>query len=86
MQVIEYSDGTPATKSQCAKDVACFLRFAAEPWHDERKKLSLKILSLLAIGAMAVSYYNRHYWQHIWSQKLFYVKKQGTTAVKPKYS
>lgn len=84
--VIEYHDGTPATKSQCAKDVACFLRFAAEPWHDERKKLSLKILSLLAITTMATFYYNRHFWQYIWTQKLMYVKKEGTTVVRAKYN
>lgn len=84
--VLEYHDGTPATKSQVAKDVSCFLRFAAEPWHDERKKLSLKILSLLAICTMASVFYNRHFWQTQWTQRLMYVKKQGTTVVKPKYT
>lgn len=84
--VIEFHDGTPATKSQCAKDVACFLRFAAEPWHDERKKLALKILSLMGILTTVAFYYNRHIWQHIWTQKLMYVKKDGTTVVRAKYN
>jgi cytochrome c1 len=42
-QVIEYSDGTPATASQLAKDVAAFLRWTSEPEHDQRKKMALKV-------------------------------------------
>jgi len=56
-EVLEYSDGTPATKSQVAKDVTCFLRFAAEPWHDERKKLGLKMFMLLGIVTTAFAFY-----------------------------
>lgn len=43
--VIEYSDGTPATTSQLAKDVATFLKWAAEQEHDERKKMLLKVIN-----------------------------------------
>jgi Cytochrome C1 family len=43
LQVIEYSDGTPATASQLAKDVAAFLRWTSEPEHDQRKKMALKV-------------------------------------------
>jgi ubiquinol-cytochrome c reductase cytochrome c1 subunit len=77
-EVLEYSDGTPATKSQCAKDVACFLRFAAEPWHDERKKMALKYLSLIALMAAAMIYYNRHIWTVIHNRKVIYVPKKKT--------
>lgn len=35
---VEYEDGTPGTEAQMAKDIACFLQWAAEPEHDERKK------------------------------------------------
>jgi len=44
--VIEYSDGTPATKSQLAKDVCEFLQFAAFPYHDRQKKIRIKYLML----------------------------------------
>ncbi|XP_014117068.1 PREDICTED: cytochrome c1, heme protein, mitochondrial [Pseudopodoces humilis] len=41
-EVLEYDDGTPATMSQIAKDVCTFLRWAAEPEHDHRKRMGLK--------------------------------------------
>ncbi|KAI2663853.1 Cytochrome c1, heme protein, mitochondrial [Labeo rohita] len=34
-EVLEFEDGTPATMSQVAKDVCTFLRWAAEPEHDQ---------------------------------------------------
>merc|ERR1739848_63732 len=34
---VEYPDGTPATVSQMAKDVAVFLAWVAEPEHDEQE-------------------------------------------------
>jgi ubiquinol-cytochrome c reductase cytochrome c1 subunit len=40
--IIEYSDGTPATTSQLAKDVTEFLRWSSEKSHDDKKKLLLK--------------------------------------------
>ncbi|KAJ1652979.1 cytochrome c1 [Dispira simplex] len=42
--LVEYEDGTPATTSQMAKDVTCFLAWAAEPEHDERKLVGLKAM------------------------------------------
>lgn len=41
--LVDYEDGTPATKSQMAKDVVNFLCWASEPTHDERKLLGLKV-------------------------------------------
>ena len=38
-----FQDGTPATQSQQAKDVATFMHWAAEPFHDTRKKWALKV-------------------------------------------
>ncbi|XP_054167095.1 cytochrome c1, heme protein, mitochondrial-like [Oppia nitens] len=42
-ETIEYSDGTPATQSQMAKDVVTFLSWAAQPEHDLRKKMSIDV-------------------------------------------
>lgn len=77
-EVVEFDDGTPASKSQCAKDVAAFLRFGAEPWHDERKKLSLKILSLMALGTVCFYYYNRVIWSILKNRKMIYVPKKNS--------
>ena len=37
--VMEYSDGTPASAAQLAKDVTTFLSWAAQPELDARKKM-----------------------------------------------
>lgn len=42
-EVIEYSDGTPASASQLAKDVTTFLAWCSMPEHDERKLLAMKV-------------------------------------------
>lgn len=42
-EVIEYTDGTPATASQMAKDVSTFLAWCSQPEHDERKLMALKV-------------------------------------------
>lgn len=44
------SPGTPATMSQIAKDVCTFLRWAAEPEHDHRKRMGLKVRASLGPG------------------------------------
>jgi ubiquinol-cytochrome c reductase cytochrome c1 subunit len=50
---IEYADGTIATISQQAKDVSTFLAWCSEPYHDERKKLGIKVCQLpLSITAL----------------------------------
>ncbi|KAK8722121.1 hypothetical protein OTU49_012485, partial [Cherax quadricarinatus] len=68
-EVMEYSDGTPATASQMAKDVSTFLRWASEPEHDQRKKMALKALMIFPL-LIAISYYiKRHKWIVIKSRK-----------------
>lgn len=71
---IDYEDGTPATTSQMAKDVAVFLAWAAEPEHDERKKQGMKVL--LAMGALALltGYYKRLKWAPLKSRKISYTQ------------
>lgn len=51
--LVEYEDGTPATTSQMAKDVVQFLAWAAEPEHDERKKMGLQ--AVIIISTLTVS-------------------------------
>jgi len=70
--VMEYSDGTPATVSQMAKDVGTFLKWAAEPEHDTRKRMGMKVMSIVAVMAMFLFYYKRHKWSVLKSRKLVY--------------
>lgn len=52
---VEYSDGTPATTSQMAKDVVSFLSWAAEPELDERKKMGLQtVIILTTLTALSI--------------------------------
>jgi ubiquinol-cytochrome c reductase cytochrome c1 subunit len=50
---IEYTDGTPATVEQQARDVANFLQWAAEPEMEDRKRIGWKVvLFLLVLSAL----------------------------------
>ncbi|XP_074415060.1 cytochrome c1, heme protein, mitochondrial, partial [Zonotrichia albicollis] len=71
-EVLEYEDGTPATMSQIAKDVCTFLRWAAEPEHDHRKKMGLKLLLISALLTPLLYYMKRHKWAVLKSRKLLY--------------
>jgi ubiquinol-cytochrome c reductase cytochrome c1 subunit len=71
-EIIEYSDGTPATLSQLAKDVSTFLKWAAEPEHDVRRQMLLKVVIMGAVIISLLYYWKRHKWTTIKSRKLIY--------------
>lgn len=70
--LVEYEDGTPATTSQMAKDVTTFLNWAAEPEHDDRKRMGLK--ALITIGALwgLSVWVKRWKWSAIKNRKIVY--------------
>ncbi|KAH7890723.1 cytochrome c1, component of the mitochondrial respiratory chain [Phlebopus sp. FC_14] len=70
--LVEYDDGTPATTSQMAKDVVTFLNWAAEPEHDERKRLGLKAVILFSILFAISIQVKRSKWSVIKNRKIFY--------------
>lgn len=70
--VMEYTDGTPATVSQMTKDVCTFLKWAAEPDHDDRKRMGMKVMSILGSIALICLYWKRHKWSVMKSRKLIY--------------
>lgn len=62
--------GTPATTSQMAKDVVTFLNWAAEPEHDERKKMGIKAVILFsALFAVSIGV-KRFKWTVIKNRKI----------------
>ncbi|XP_053913733.1 cytochrome c1, heme protein, mitochondrial [Cuculus canorus] len=71
-EILEFDDGTPATMSQIAKDVCTFLRWAAEPEHDHRKRMGLKMLLIGALLAPLAYYVKRHKWSVMKSRKMVY--------------
>lgn len=77
---VEYEDGTPATESQMAKDVACFLAWAAEPEHDERKKGGLQFMVAIAFCLALTGYYKRFRWSIFKTRKISYTNKYDKAA------
>jgi len=75
-EIIEYSDGTPATVSQLAKDVCTFLRWSAEPEHDERKRLAIKVACLGIPITIAAWLWKRHTWSSVKSRKIVFIPKK----------
>ncbi|XP_061335078.1 cytochrome c1, heme protein, mitochondrial [Pezoporus flaviventris] len=71
-EVLEYDDGTPATMSQIAKDICTFLRWAAEPEHDHRKRMGLKMLMISGLLISLLYYLKRHKWSVLKSRKMVY--------------
>lgn len=71
-EIIEYSDGTPASRSQLAKDIGTFLKWAAEPEHDDRKRMGIKALGMFSL-MLAISFYlKKHRWTTIKTRKIVY--------------
>jgi len=70
--LVEYDDGTPATTSQMAKDVVTFLSWAAEPEHDDRKKLGIKAVIIFSTLFVLSIYVKRFKWGPIKNRKIIY--------------
>lgn len=59
---VEYDDGTEATTSQMAKDVSTFLAWAAEPEHDQRKRMGMEWIGGFTILFFGMLYMKRFKW------------------------
>lgn len=76
-EAIEYSDGTPPTASQLAKDVSTFLKWASEPEWDERKRMVIKAVGMFTILLATTYYLKRHKWSSLKTRKIsFYPKSK----------
>lgn len=73
---VEYEDGTPATASQLAKDVTCFLRWCSEFEHDTRKRMFVKVMLILPLLTAVSWYMKRLKWSSVKTRKIVYNPKK----------
>lgn len=74
-EVMEYSDGTPATPSQMAKDVVTFLKWCGEPKADEQSLMLIKMFMAVIPLTLIAWYYHRRIWSPIKNRKFEYKPK-----------
>ena len=70
-----YDDGTPASASQLAKDVSTFLKWAAEPEFDDRKRFLIKSTVIFSVLIGLVYYIKRFRFSVMKSRKILYKPK-----------
>lgn len=75
-QTLEFEDGTPASAAQIAKDVATFLKWTAEPEHDDRKRMLIKAIGIFSIIGALAYYIKRHKWSVMKSRKIVFYPKE----------
>jgi ubiquinol-cytochrome c reductase cytochrome c1 subunit len=63
--LVEYADGTEATKEQMATDVAAFLAWASEPHMEVRKKMGLMVMIYLLVLAGLLYAAYRQVWSTV---------------------
>ena len=62
---VAYTDGTPATVDQYARDVSTFLMWSADPKLDERKDLGLRMMIYLLILSGLLWLAKRQIWKRL---------------------
>jgi ubiquinol-cytochrome c reductase cytochrome c1 subunit len=62
---VDYTDGSPKTAPQYARDVSAFLMWAAEPKLEERKRLGFRVLGFLAVFAALLYFVKRKIWAKV---------------------
>ncbi|KAK7601016.1 hypothetical protein V9T40_008457 [Parthenolecanium corni] len=70
--IIEYEDGTPATRTQLAKDVITFLTWCGQPEYDKRQLWAIKANLYFALFLGFLTYINRHKWTSLRSRIVMY--------------
>ena len=63
--VVEYTDGTPATVDQMASDVVNFLMWTAEPKLEVRKRMGIKVILFLLVLTALFYASKRMVWSRI---------------------
>ena len=59
---VDYTDGSPATVDQYAKDVAAFMMWAAEPTTETRKRVGFQVMVFLIVLAGLLYFTKKKVW------------------------
>jgi ubiquinol-cytochrome c reductase cytochrome b/c1 subunit len=62
---VSYTDGTPETVDQYAKDIAAFLQWAAEPHLNARKRTGMQVLIFLVVLSVLLYFTKKKIWHEI---------------------
>ena len=62
-QRVDYTDGSPTTVEQYAKDVAAFLAWAAEPHLEARKRIGFQVMIFLLVFAGLLYFTKKKVWR-----------------------
>jgi cytochrome c1 len=60
--VVDYTDGSPKTVEQYSRDVTAFLAWAADPHHDQRKRIGWQVMLYLLITTALLYVGKRRIW------------------------
>ncbi|KPL52308.1 hypothetical protein ABB55_08750 [Prosthecomicrobium hirschii] len=63
--VVDYTDGTPATVENYARDVSAFLMWTAEPKLEDRKRTGFKVMAFLIVFAGLLWFTKRKIWADV---------------------
>ncbi|NVK34539.1 MAG: cytochrome c1 [Rhodobacteraceae bacterium] len=64
-EIVEYTDGTPMTVEQYARDVSAFMMWAAEPHLEARKKIGFRVMVFLIVFAGLLYVTKRKLWSNV---------------------
>ncbi len=64
-EAVEYSDGSPMTVDQYARDVSAFLMWTAEPHLEDRKRIGFGVMAFLILFASLLYFTKRKIWRNV---------------------
>jgi cytochrome c1 len=62
---VDYTDGSPKTTAQYAKDVTAFMMWTAEPKLEERKRIGLQVLAFLLLLSGLLYFTKKKIWSSV---------------------
>jgi len=62
---VDYTDGSPKTLTQYARDVSAFMMWAAEPKLEQRKKTGFNVMAFLLVFAGLLYYTKKRVWADV---------------------